>query len=152
LAFAQQTTAQANAEETQLKAKIALARQLAAQAQFVNGTRNSKQMTAVLLAVRSMQVFPLAEAAQILQNNSLGRPIARISHEEGVTSLALSQDGKHVVSGSYDHTARVWEAATGKEISRMIHDSPVLSVDFSSDGRYVVSLGYLLPTCRVNEG
>ena len=48
-------------------------------------------------------------------------------------------DGKYVVSGSSDKTARVWEVTTGKEIARMTHDFDVLSVTFSPDGKYVVS-------------
>ena len=41
------------------------------------------------------------------------------------------QDGKSVVSGSYDETVRVWDAATGKEVqkleghSRVVKFSPV---------------------------
>ena len=34
-----------------------------------------------------------------------------------VTSVAYSPDGTHVVSGSYDNTVTVWDAATGKEVN-----------------------------------
>ena len=43
-------------------------------------------------------------------------------------SVAFSPDGKYVVSGSADNTARVWEAATGKEVARMTHDDTVYSL------------------------
>jgi len=33
-----------------------------------------------------------------------------------VRSLAYSPDGKHIVSGSYDSTVKVWNAATGKQV------------------------------------
>ncbi len=56
-----------------------------------------------------------------------------------VPSVAFSPDGKYVVSGSDDGTARVWEAASGKEIARMTHDDYVTTVAFSPDGKYVVS-------------
>ena len=56
-----------------------------------------------------------------------------------VNSVAFSPDGKYVVSGSGDSTARVWEAATGREVARMTHDDGVHSVAFSPDGKYVVS-------------
>ncbi|MBE7556730.1 MAG: hypothetical protein HS126_37240 [Anaerolineales bacterium] len=49
------------------QSNIALARQLAAQAQSLFATGNSKQMTAVLLAVQSMQIKATGEAAQILR-------------------------------------------------------------------------------------
>ncbi len=64
-----------------------------------------------------------------------------MTHDDWVSSVAFSPDGKYVVSGSADYTARVWESATGKEIARMTHDSLVYSVAFSPDGKYVVSGG-----------
>jgi len=36
-------------------------------------------------------------------------------HEDFVTSVAMSRDGKLVVSGSVDKTARAWHTATGEE-------------------------------------
>ena len=42
------------------------------------------------------------------------------------------QDGKSVVSGSYDQTVRVWDAATGKEVQKLEgHSDAVTSVSFS---------------------
>ena len=62
-----------------------------------------------------------------------------MTHDDSVISVAFSPDGKYVVSGSDDNTARVWEACSGKEIARMTHDGEVNSVAFSPDGKYVVS-------------
>ena len=62
-----------------------------------------------------------------------------MTHDDIVMSVAFSPDGKYVVSGSWDDTARVWEAATGEEVARMTHDDAVYSVAFSPDGKYVVS-------------
>jgi WD40 repeat protein len=62
-----------------------------------------------------------------------------MTHEKVVTSVAFSPDGKYVVSGSGDRTARVWEALTGKEVARMTHEKVVNTVSFSPDGKYVVS-------------
>src|SRR5439155_4330801 len=39
-----------------------------------------------------------------------------LSHQAPVRSLAFSRDGKTVLTGSVDKTARLWEAATGKPI------------------------------------
>jgi WD40 repeat protein len=35
-------------------------------------------------------------------------------HEDEVMSVAFSSDGTRIVSGSYDKTIRVWDAATGQ--------------------------------------
>jgi WD40 repeat protein len=37
---------------------------------------------------------------------------------EGVNSVAVTPDGKYVVSGSEDKTVRLWELATGQEVRR----------------------------------
>jgi WD40 repeat protein len=38
-------------------------------------------------------------------------------HSDWVRSVAYSQDGKLIVSGSHDRTVRIWDAATGEEVS-----------------------------------
>jgi energy-coupling factor transporter ATP-binding protein EcfA2 len=126
--------------QAQKQANIALARQLAAQAQSIYRTESSNQEIAVLLAVRSMQVFPVSDAAQLLQNNT-SRLTSHMTYDRLVNSAAFSPDGQYVVWGSYDGTARVLEATTGNEIARITHDDGSHSVAFSPDGQYIVSRG-----------
>jgi len=130
--------------------RIATARLLAAQAQSILASGNSKQMTAVLLAVQSMRMSRSIEAVQVLQNNLLARPVSTMTHKGSVNAVAFSLDGRYIVSGSTDYTARVWDAATGKEIARMTHTARVDSVAFSQDGKFVVS-GSKDKTARVWE-
>jgi hypothetical protein len=52
------------------RAKVALARQLAAQAVSINATRNSNQMIADLLAVQSMRILPSAAASYVIANSN----------------------------------------------------------------------------------
>ena len=48
--------------------------------------------------------------------------------------MAFSPNGKTVVTGSWDNTARLWEAATGKPIGLALqHQGQVLAVAFSPD-------------------
>ena len=61
-------------------------------------------------------------------------------HTYSVSSVAFSSDGRRVVTGSQDNTARIWDAATGKTLLELKgHLDNVRSVAISSDGRLVVT-------------
>jgi WD40 repeat protein len=138
-AVEQQRKAEENAANAMKQRNLALASRLASQAQLILETQKSKRETAVLLAIRSMQMNPSAEAAQILRDIQLPIIQARIEHGQEVYIVAVSPDGKYVASGSEDDTARVWEIATGKELAQMPHDSNVTAIAFSPDGEFVLS-------------
>ncbi|KAI0046384.1 WD40 repeat-like protein [Auriscalpium vulgare] len=65
-------------------------------------------------------------------------------HKDKVVSVALSPDGKRIVSGSYDQTVRIWDTETGQQVGTPLkgHRFEVVSVAFSPDGRHVVSGSY----------
>src|SRR5207253_1816824 len=46
---------------------------------------------------------------------TFGKPTT-VERPRGVTSVAVSREGKHIVSGNHDGTVRVWDAETGLEI------------------------------------
>ena len=63
-------------------------------------------------------------------------------HIDAVLSVALSPDGRHIVSGLSDHTICIWDSQTGAQVGNPLkgHTSRVnLAVAFSPDGKYIVS-------------
>jgi hypothetical protein len=76
-------------------------------------------------------------AAWRLQINTLK---VLLLHPESVQAVAFSPDGKAVLTGSRDNTARLWEAATGRPIGQpMPHDAELHAVAFSPDGKAVLT-------------
>ena len=68
----------------------------------------------------------------------LGSP--NFKHSHCVTCVAISPDGKTVLSGSEDKTIKWWDMETGKEIKTFRgHDDYIKSVVFSPDGQTMVS-------------
>ncbi|KAJ3124884.1 POC1 centriolar protein A [Nowakowskiella sp. JEL0407] len=61
-------------------------------------------------------------------------------HRNAVRSVAISKDGNSIVSGSEDHSIKVWDAKTGEEIRSLSgHDDYVNAVAVSHEGCLVVS-------------
>jgi hypothetical protein len=62
-------------------------------------------------------------------------------HKERVSSVAVTPDGldgvPYVVSGSADHTVKVWEIATGDSRELFGNDSDIYSLALSPDGRWL---------------
>ena len=57
-----------------------------------------------------------------------------------MSSVAVSPDGRRIVSGSYDQTVAVWDLETGTRIHGLTgHQEWVSSVAVSPDGRRIVS-------------
>lgn len=63
-----------------------------------------------------------------------------IGHGGMVRSVDVSPDGKTVLTGSFDYTARLWDFGDQTEVAVLEgHDGPVTSVRFSPDGRLAVT-------------
>jgi len=61
-------------------------------------------------------------------------------HLGGVMSVAFSPDGQRIVTGSWDLTAKVWEAASGRELLTLKgHSAGICSAAFSPDGQRIVT-------------
>lgn len=133
----QRATAQTLAED---RAKIALARQLAAQAQAAYLSRNSNQMLAALLNIQSMKLYPTTSPANFLINENLAaQPLSHMTHEKSVHKIVVTSDGKYVVSANEDGVLRVWDVSTGQIINEITHDWYIFSLAVSPDGKYITA-------------
>jgi WD40 repeat protein len=66
-------------------------------------------------------------------------------HGDAVYAVAYSPDGKYLITGSLDHTLKLWDVAAGKELKTYGgtagHQKMVLCVAFSPDGQMIASGG-----------
>src|SRR5207248_2661802 len=62
-------------------------------------------------------------------------------HTGFVKSVAFSPDGTRIVTGSYDNTAKVWDAKMGMTVLDLKLTSPVSGVAISPDGSWIVTGG-----------
>jgi eukaryotic-like serine/threonine-protein kinase len=61
-------------------------------------------------------------------------------HARELRSAAFSPDGKRIVTGGFDQTAKVWDAETGEELLTLKgHTCWVTSAAFSPDGKRIVT-------------
>ncbi|MEG4915209.1 WD40 repeat domain-containing protein, partial [Microcoleus sp. B13-B6] len=60
-------------------------------------------------------------------------------HQDEVSSVSFSPDGKYIATASLDNTARLWDL-TSKLIQEFKgHQDEVSSVSFSPDGKYIAT-------------
>ena len=61
-------------------------------------------------------------------------------HTNDVTSVCETPDGTHVVTGSNDDTARIWQLSDGARVRTLQgHTGYVTSVCVTPDGKHVVT-------------
>jgi WD40 repeat protein len=70
-------------------------------------------------------------------------------HTDYVLSLAVSGDGRRLVSGAMDETVRVWDAGTGRKVA-VLRGELVISVAISPDGRRLY-IGSKAGTIRMRD-
>ena len=68
------------------------------------------------------------------------RLMVPIGHTNSITSCAYSKDGKFIVTGSEDKTAKIWDANTGKELQNFaVAQDKILSVDFNPNSKTIIA-------------
>lgn len=79
----------------------------------------------------------------ILVNSSTGDRLITLGPHAAVASASYSADGKRLVTGSWDNSARIWDAATGKDLVKLEggHSAAINRCAFSPDaeGKYVLT-------------
>jgi WD40 repeat protein len=64
-------------------------------------------------------------------------------HASPVTTVALFPDGRRGLSGSLDHTVRIWDLKTGSELIRLEgHTDAVEAVAIIPDGKRALSVSH----------
>jgi serine/threonine protein kinase len=76
-----------------------------------------------------------------------GQPLRTLSgHLDIVAALAISPDGKLLISGSADKTIKIWELATGQRLASLTaHTDTVLAVAIAPDGQSLASSSFYDP-------
>lgn len=61
-------------------------------------------------------------------------------HERGVVCFEFSPDGKHLFTGSGDHTIKMWEVSTGSELKTFKgHRELIFELALSQNGKHLIS-------------
>lgn len=64
----------------------------------------------------------------------------QLGHTEPIGAVAISPDGRTIVSGSSDRTLKLWDVVSGRELRTLSgHTSVIAAVAFSPDGKAIVS-------------
>ncbi|MEW8232098.1 MAG: hypothetical protein AB2745_17360 [Candidatus Thiodiazotropha endolucinida] len=122
--------------------KVALARQLAAQAELFIQTPGQLQR-GVLLAVESLQRAPTAEGDRALRRglSILPRPLAEIGPFNGIEDWALSNDGRWVAVAVKGGEIGIWDVQTGKEQNRLMVEGRTTSLSFDATDQILATTG-----------
>jgi WD40 repeat protein/tRNA A-37 threonylcarbamoyl transferase component Bud32 len=87
--------------------------------------------------------FSSPESAVCVWNVSSGDLLWKGAHRETVRMIVFSPDGRLLISGSNDDTARIWDSASGQPVGReLVHRGEVFTVGFSPNGKLAVTGGY----------
>ncbi|HLO17147.1 MAG TPA: hypothetical protein VK206_20095, partial [Anaerolineales bacterium] len=134
-----------NAQKAQTNFTHADALRLAAEANKLLLQPGSDADLTALLSIRSMntEYTPQGDGA-VEGATNLAFPVRVFTgHTDDTFGAVFSPDGKYVLTGSLDKTARLWDVQTGKEVRQLIgHSDAVDDVAFSPDGKYVATASW----------
>jgi WD40 repeat protein len=136
IAVDQRETAREQRDRAELQARLALSRQLAAQA---DAAGDDQFDVALLLAAQSYATMQTPEAQRSLLQTLLRNPhlVGILPGTAGATQVAFSPDGQRLAVGAKDGGVSLW-SADRLEVIRTLkpqHRGVVTSLAFSGDGR-----------------
>ena len=67
-------------------------------------------------------------------------------HNQEITAIAVSPNGRRVASGSVDGKLCLWDTSTGEQLCAIENESPISTIRFSRDGKL---LGYWAQALKV---
>jgi WD40 repeat protein/serine/threonine protein kinase len=97
-----------------------------------------------VLVWRPEDIEPI-DAKKLVSGESVAKSKYRAleGHTSAVRSVALSPDGRNIVTSSHDNSVRIWELATGKSLRTFRgHGGSVRSAVFAPDGKAVLSASH----------
>ena len=93
-------------------------------------------MTGESGALPEVWQIPQKTDSLLAENDVARKLLTLVGHTDNVRGLAFSQDGSRIATGSFDGTAKVWDAVTSRELFTIPgHPGEVLYASFSPDGR-----------------
>jgi len=102
---------------------------------FVDFSRDGRRIVTAVFKKHNVE-FTIWDAGSGVKT----RDLILQGHKKSVECLAISPDGRQIVSGSADDTLKVWNAETGQEIRTLKgHNHIVFCLAFSRDGQRIAS-------------
>ena len=103
---------------------------------FLNFNQLGGEVWSAMFAPDGRHVLTIGGNDARLWNLDSRTPVVRYSPHGAVASAALSPDGRLVATGSWDTSAKIWDAESGRAIRKLEggHTKFVNAVEFSPDG------------------
>jgi WD40 repeat protein len=108
---------------------------------WLDGARQRTLVWAVRFGPDSRSLLAVGGSEARLLDLATQRQRVRYSPHGAVAAVDLSPDGSRLATGSWDRSAKIWDAATGKALFKLDgeHRGAVNSVQFAPDGARVLT-------------